>query len=364
MAKKISALISSIEVKNFRCFSHMKFDFSEPYVLLEGMNGIGKTSLLEALYYSCYLRSFRTHIPKELIAFNQKELFVKVGIDSVDGLSHDIQIGMSHSKRIVRVDQRPISSFKELMEYYRIISLTEDDLALIQSSPQYRRLFLDQMLLLLNPEFGHTLKEYRQIVDQRNAFLQQYKKDEDTYKVLTQQQWKLAKIIEIKRRELLDRVFERVSSLSKQFLSGQYEILFSYRPKKLLSDSFELFYADISRLREQEFRYGRSLFGTHLDDIVITFQDRYSRTYASRGQQKLILLLLKIAQLQILNEMNCPSIFLLDDFMTDFDENRSLELISALDSLDSQLIFTTPASGGLLAETVNQQGGRILKLTM
>ena len=364
MAKKVSALVSSIEVKNFRCFSHMKFDFSEPYVLLEGMNGIGKTSLLEALYYSCYLRSFRTHSPKELIAFNQKELFVKVGIDSVDGLSHDIQIGMSHSKRIVRVDQRPISSFKELMEYYRIISLTEDDLTLIQSSPQYRRLFLDQMLLLLNPEFGHTLKEYRQIVDQRNAFLQQYKKDEDTYKVLTQQQWKLAKIIEVKRRELLERVFAQVSNLSKQFLSGQYEILFSYRPKKLLSDSFELFYADSSRLKEQEFRYGRSLFGVHLDDIVITFQDRYSRTYASRGQQKLILLLLKIAQLQILNEMNCPSIFLLDDYMTDFDEKRSLELISALDSLDSQLIFTTPASGGLLAETVKQQGGRILKLTM
>lgn len=364
MAKQITAIISSIEVKNFRCFSHKTFDLSAPYVLLEGVNGIGKTSLLEALYYSCYLRSFRTHSPKELISFNEKELFVKVGIDSMDGLSHAIQIGMSHSKRLVRVDQRPISSFKELLEYYRIISLTEDDLTLIQASPQYRRLFLDQMLLLLNPEFGHILKEYRHIVDQRNAWLQQHKQDEQTYRVLTQQQWKLAHIIEIKRRKLLDDLYEHVRILSTQYLSNAYEITFSYRPKKELGASFEEFYSDIGRLKEQEFRYGRSLFGAHLDDILITFQDRFSRMYASRGQQKLILLLLKIAQLHILNNMDCPSIFLLDDFMTDFDEKRALELISALDSLGTQLIFTSPTRDSLLAQSVSQQGGHIIKLTM
>lgn len=364
MDKSNSVFVSSVEIKNFRCFSHAQYDFSAPYVLLEGVNGIGKTSILEALYYTCYLRSFRTHSPKELIAFNQQELFIKVTVGSLDGLSHDIQIGMSQSKRLVRVDKRPISSYKDLMAYYRIISLTEDDLALIQGSPQYRRLFLDQMLLLLNPEFGYTLKEYRQIVDQRNAYLQQHRKDEDTYKVLTQQQWKQAKQIEAKRRELLDRLFVVVNNLNKQFLTDEYKILFSYRPKRVLCDSFDEFYADISRVKEQEFRYGRSLFGVHLDDITITLQDRYSRTYASRGQQKLILLLLKIAQLQILNEMGCSSIFLLDDFMTDFDEKRSLELISALDSLNSQLIFTTPVTGGLLAQKVKGEGGRILKLTM
>ena len=364
MGKDTSVLISSVEIKNFRCFSHIQFDFSAPYVLLEGVNGIGKTSILEALYYACYLRSFRTHIPKELIAFNQQELFIKVTVDTPDGLSHDIQIGMSHNKRLVRVDQRPVSSYKELMAYYRIISLTEDDLALIQGSPQYRRLFLDQMLLLLNPEFGQVLKDYRQIVDQRNAYLQQHRRDEDTYRALTHQQWKQAQQIELKRRELLDHLFVTVNSLNERFLADGYKIHFSYRPKKVLCDSFEAFYADHARLKEQEFRYGRSFFGVHLDDISITFRDRYSRTYASRGQQKMILLLLKIAQLQILSEMGCPSIFLLDDFMTDFDENRALELISALKSLNCQLIFTSPMVGGLLAQTVERESGRILKLTM
>ncbi len=357
--------VSSVELKNFRCFSHLQLDFSAPYVLLEGMNGIGKTSVLEALYYTCYLRSFRTYNPRELIAFNAEEFFIKVTIKSLDGLSHDIQIGMSKNKRLVRVDQRPISSYKDLMSYYRTISLTEDDLALIQGSPQFRRLFWDQMLLLLNPDYGLTLKNYRQIVDQRNAYLRQPRRsDEDTYKALTQQMWKQAKYIEKKRKELLNRLYSVVNDLNVQFISDGYKILFSYRPKKELCDSFDEFYRGNALLKESEFRYGRSLFGAHLDDITITIENRFSRAYASRGQQKLILLLLKIAQLHILNEMGSPSIFLLDDFMTDFDERRSLELISALNSLNSQLIFTSPLVGGIVSQKVKSEGGRVLKLTM
>jgi DNA replication and repair protein RecF len=355
--------LSSIELKNFRCFSHLQLNFSAPYVLLEGPNGIGKTSILEALYYTCYLRSFRTYSPKELISFNQNEFFLKIGVDSLDGLSHDIQIGMSKSKRLVKVDQRAISSYKELMTYYRVISLTEDDLALVQGSPQFRRLFLDQMLLLLYPEYGQTLKEYRQIVDQKNAFLQQQRRpDKDTYTALTQQQWKLAAIVEDKRRSILDCLSKKVAELNNTFVENGHDILFSYRPKKKLESSFEEYIDKNPLLPEQESRFGRSLFGAHLDDIIITLKDRFSRTYASRGQQKLILLLLKIAQLRILDDMGSQSIFLLDDFMTDFDEKHALELISALDSLDSQLIFTAPLSGGLLAEKIKRKGGRCIKL--
>ncbi len=357
--------LSSVELKNFRCFPHLQLDFSAPYVLLEGMNGIGKTSILEALYYTCYLRSFRTSSPRELIAFNAEEFFIKVTIQSLEGLSHDIQIGMSKNKRLVRVDQRPISSYKDLMSYYRIISLTEDDLTLIQGSPQFRRLFWDQMLLLLNPDYGLTLKNYRQIVDQRNAYLQQPRKSDDgTYKALTQQVWKQAKYIEKKRKELLNQLYLVVNDLNEQFVSDGYKIQFSYRSKKELCDNFEEFYRANAALKESEFRYGRSLFGVHLDDIMITIENCYSRAYASRGQQKLILLLLKVAQLHILNEMGCPSIFLLDDFMTDFDERRSLELISALNSLNSQLIFTSPQVGGIVSQKVKKEGGRVLKLTM
>ena len=364
MDSKNQIQLSYVELKNFRCFSHLKLDISSPYVLLEGANGAGKTSILEALYFACYLRSFRTHSPRELVSFNQESFFVKVGIKSVDDWSHNIQIGFAQNKRVVKVDQRPISSYKDLMAYYRVISLTENDLTLIQGSPQFRRLFLDQMLLLLNQEYGQILKSYRQIVNQRNAFLQHKKFDHDTYLVLTQQLWSQAQVVKEKRVKLLTKLSNKVKHLCDQFIAGEPVVNFTYIAKRDYQESCESFLEKEPGLLENEKRYKRSLFGAHLDDILIELHTRHSRIFASRGQQKLILLLLKIAQICIVSELGHSPIFLLDDFMTDFDENRSRELIESLESLLVQLVFTSPVQSSMVAEIVKKKGGDLLKLTM
>ena len=75
MAEAKNAL-TTIQVKNFRCFERLSLDFTSPLVIIEGINGIGKTSLLEALYYACYLRSFRTYSPKEMVRFGQENFFI------------------------------------------------------------------------------------------------------------------------------------------------------------------------------------------------------------------------------------------------------------------------------------------------
>lgn len=356
--------ISSIELKNFRCFNHLKLTFEAPYILLEGANGSGKTSILEALYYACYLRSFRTSSPRELVTFNKDGFFVKIEIQATDGLKHDIQIGFNQNKRLVKVDKKPIRSYKDLMSYYRIVSLTEDDLELINGSPQFRRLFLDQMLLLMKPSYGVLLKAYRRIVDQRNALLHESRKEDKYTLILAEQLWNKAKEIQQNRLDLISQVADKVTELISEFVDDKIKISISYRSRHPLCDSFDQFYSKVlKRLHEQEQRYKRSLFGAHLDDISISWGGHYVRAYASRGQQKLILLILKIAQLQILAQSGSPSIFLLDDFMTDFDEKHVLKLISALKSIDSQLIFTSPIHEGFLAATLKKKMSQTLKLT-
>src|SRR5260370_35305801 len=91
---------------------------------------------------------------------------------------------------------------------------------------------------------------------------------------------------------------------------------------------------------EQYFK--RSLFGAHVDDFIITLEGKKSRACASRGQQKMIVLLVKIAQIKQLTLKNGPIIFLLDDFMTDFDVERGASLLQVLFELNCQLIFTSP----------------------
>ena len=118
-----------------------------------------------------------------------------------------------------------------------------------------------------------------------------------------------------------------------------------------------------STLYQNELQAGRSLFGAHLDDFIIRFQDKKSKQFASRGQQKLVVLLMKIAQIKQLSRKKGPAIFLLDDFMTDFDPERVRTLFSILAQLDTQLIFTCPVGGSILSQQLQSMGGQVIKLT-
>ena len=146
-----SVKLFQAELKNFRCFSQHTISFDQQLVLIEGDNGCGKTSLLEAFHYCCYLRSFRTHNPRTLIKHDQSSFFIKLKIeDSVDvaPIHHTVQVGFSGNRRSVKLDSHPICSYKELMDSYRVITLTENDLALVCAGPEERRAFVDQALVL------------------------------------------------------------------------------------------------------------------------------------------------------------------------------------------------------------------------
>ena len=154
---------------------------------------------------------------------------------------------------------------------------------------------------------------------------------------------------------MLKKVFGKKSDIS---------ISFEYKPKKIdFADSYADFMGKVDDLRQSELRFRRSLFGAHLDDLVIKFQSKKSKNYASRGQQKLVVLLLKAAQLKNLTKKRGKAVFLLDDFMTDFDEKKAALLAKFLVSLDCQLIFTSPAKSGFFDELLLQMGACKIELS-
>ena len=98
-------------LKNFRCFDHISFDLDESILLVQGANGTGKTSLLEALHYACYLRSFRTHLPKDLVMFDKNSFFIKTTFRETTAqlsLENEIQVGFTGDKRLVKINQKCI----------------------------------------------------------------------------------------------------------------------------------------------------------------------------------------------------------------------------------------------------------------
>ncbi len=337
--------ITSLHLKQFRCFSQLNLSFEKRAILIEGLNGTGKTSLLEALHYACYLRSFRTHVPAELIERESDSFFVKLMVGN-ELESHDIQVGFSKKKRIVKVNQKQIASYKDLLGLYRVITLTEDDLDLIKEGPELRRVFIDQAVLMHVPEYTLQLKKLRHTVDSRNALIKSGKNTGESYELWTERLSEISSAVRAKRIEMLDRLVKEVDLLIAQFFGAQFTITCEYIPK-LGEDS--------DQFRIRELALGRTLLGAHLDDFSIDFKQHKSRIFASRGQQKLIIMLFKIAQVRLLGSLEAVApIFLLDDFITDLDEPRALQLVSVLKSLDCQLLVTAPASISPLYRALEQ----------
>ena len=355
--------ITRVQIKNFRCFGALDISFISPIILIEGVNGAGKTSLLEALHYVCYLRSFRTHTPQELVQFGKDNFFIKLTLHPSDSLDpYDLQVGFSNKKRLVKINNKVITSYKELLPHYRIVTLTEDDLALVKEGPEVRRLFIDQAIAFDVVDFAHTIKKCRDIVEQRMVLLKK-NGSYDSYQLWTEQLWQISKVIQEQRTAALTHLEHQVSIVIKKYFDDSFTIQLKYMPKKPLLDSFDDFIASNPYLYQNEQRMQRSLFGAHLDDFAINFKDTYSKNFASRGQQKLIVLLIKIAQIRLLSCQNKPVILLLDDFMTDFDTNKAQLLINLLADLGIQLIFTIPTADSFLQKELAKRQAYQLKLT-
>jgi len=349
--------VKSLLVKNFRCFESLTLDLDSQLVLLSGPNGIGKTSILEALHYGCYLRSFRTHLPRELILFGSQNFYIQLKIQAVDSTQHDLQVGFQSKKKLVKVDQKSVQSYKDLTEYYRVVSVMEDDLLLIKGGPDVRRSFLDQALSLEVDDYINTLRKYKKILQQKNAVLQHNTVSYDMYVLWSEKLWHYSQQIKQHRIDFLNEIQKITNKLLREHFSDSYTLILKYLSKKITNEpTFKDFISQNKILYEQEKILKRSLFGAHLDDISIKFQNKTSRSYASRGQQKLILILLKIAQLHKVSHNKGSSIFLLDDFMTDFDEATIDTLLEILLKLNAQIIFTCPTTESYLHDRLLSKG--------
>lgn len=312
----------------------MTFDIGYPWVMIEGANGSGKTSLLEALHYMCYLRSFRASHSRTLIQEGQDTLFIRAKVNNcihdVD-LVHDLKVGYTGKTKTVSLDGKPVDSYKDLLATYRVVTLTDDDMALIKDGPLARRVFVDQALVMQDAEYGILLRTYRRVLEQRNGLLASHNKDEQLYDLWTQQLWEKTQAVQLQRIAWLKRIETEVNTLLNDFFQGEYVINLRYCPKKGAADMpYEAFCKKYPQLHHEENMYGYSLFGAHVDDVLIEFQNRRSRLYASRGQQKLIVVLLKLAHLIEFARARGTSLVLLDDFLTDFDQQKSERLFAIL----------------------------------
>ncbi|MFA5720337.1 MAG: DNA replication and repair protein RecF [Acholeplasmataceae bacterium] len=315
-------MIRRIVLRNFRCHEMIDLKFDQSFVYIEGPNGSGKTSILESIYFAATTKSHRTTDESNMIRENQPFMHTKVVTDKS---TYDIVLTKEGKRASInKVEKRKLSEF---IGDLKVVMFSPEDLELIKGSPGYRRQFIDLELMKLDKSYLQALSQYKQILKQRNALLKRLDKESDLtfLNILGEQLYEVGSFIIDERQTFLDHLNERLKTIYKQFNDVQVEILYKPHVTK------ENFLKHIKNNQKQDIFYEQTIAGPHKDDFFMTFKGFDAKTHASQGEQRLLVVSLKLALLGYIEDVTKDNVvLLLDDVLSELDKEKQSIFLKGL----------------------------------
>lgn len=303
-----------------------------------GNNAQGKTNAIEAVYYFARGKSFRGAKDKELIRMGAECARVELEFcDSARERRHEFILSDTE-KRICKKEGVIIRRMSEFIGSFRAVLFSPEHLSIVKDGPSERRNFADVAISQLYPAYVSALSKYQKILLQRNSLLKEPYSPifQDTLAVLSEQLATEAAIISRYRDEYVKKLDVKVRDLIEDMTAGRERVELRYSEPGSFEEYSECFTQNV----DKEIRAGTTLYGPHKDDIAITLNGGEARIFASQGQQRSIALAMKLGEGEISkDESGEYPVFLLDDILSELDENRKAYVIGGLK--DRQVLITT-----------------------
>ena len=389
--------LKTLHLRQFRNYLDQKVAFDAPKTILVGNNAQGKSNLLEAVELLSTLKSHRVGRDRDLILDSKPIGQIDATLDRLTG-AIDLSLTLrSQSRRTCKLNGEPLRRHLDFLSVLNVVQFSCLDLDLVRGGPEGRRNWIDRLVIQLEPIYAHILQQYNQILRQRNALLkqsreirkEQFSQSFDKIPFLSPEspepentedfpipnspfpiphsqspiksselalwdaQLATAGARVIRRR---DRILERLMPLARNWhasISGSAEILdvkydanIEVGSELIAKDNLEgvrqAFLEKIQQRAIAEQFQGTTLVGPHRDDITFTINNTPARQYASQGQQRTLVLALKLAELQLIEEVvgEAP-LLLLDDVLAELDLSRQNQLLETIQERFQTLITTT-----------------------
>ncbi len=345
--------LKTLHLQQFRNYRDQTVEFTAPKTILLGDNAQGKSNLLEAVELLATLKSHRSTSDRELILEGTKESRITAFLER-EHSNLDLVINLRFgARRGITINQQPIKRHMDFLGSLNAVQFSSLDLELVRGAPEKRRSWLDTILMQIEPIYTHILQQYNQVLRQRNALLKRLQHEasiDSFYEELALWDAQLATTgSRVTRRRA--RVLERLAPLAQDWhtkISGKTEIFtLNYAPNVPIPENNpeqvqEAFLEKIQLRRIPEHRQGTSLVGSHRDDIQFLINETAAKLYGSQGQQRTLVLALKLAELKLIEEVvgEAP-LLLLDDVLAELDLHRQNQLLEAIQDRFQTLITTT-----------------------
>lgn len=360
--------LSSILLKNFRKHINLSLSFSEKTNYIVGVNGIGKTSVLEAIYFICTTKGYKSKSDGELLNFDSENMEVEAAFKNHVSHVSRILYSKDSTRKNYLLDGKQVSKFHEIIGRFPVIILTPEDHNITQGLPSYRRKFIDAAISQTNKLYLETLLDYNKTLRHRASLL--YRIRENRNKTLLDQLdvWneKLLEtglqIIEYRKR-FIDEIHDYVRFSYHEIVDTTEipEIKYSFLEDYEDTEPAARFKQLLLSKKEEEIRRCMNLVGPHRDDFILIVNGHSLRNFGSQGQHKTFQIALKFAQYFYIKEKTGENpIFLLDDVFGELDLNRAVKISDLLQQAGQVFITVTDFANSDFLKV--RQGDSVIKL--
>ena len=368
--------LTNLQLQYFRNYESVQLEFTDGVHVFIGENAQGKTNLMESIYALAMTKSHRTTNDKELIGWNKEFATIKGTVEKT-ATKTNLELQFSKKGKIAKVnylEQKRLSSY---LGNLNVILFAPENLTLVKGSPQNRRKFVDMELGQMSSLYLYDLVEYNRVLKQRNTYLKQLaikKKQPDEYlDVLSEMLSELASKIVFHRLDFMKQLEALAIPIHDQLSLGREKFSVSYQATIPLEDGLtpsqmkEIYIDQFKKNQTREADQATTLIGPHRDDLIFYLNEIPVQTYGSQGQQRSTVLSLKLAEIELmkLSTGEYP-LLLLDDVLSELDDDRQTHLIKAIEN-KVQTFITTTSLDGIKQQFINEpvvipiEKGTILK---
>ena len=334
-------IVKSLLLRNFRNHTYLTYDFSLGLNVITGANAVGKTNIVEAIHYLSLGQSFRTNEISDLIQKGSEQAKIDVVIQEGE-IERKITAVLLKSGHVFTINGKPVKKLSELSKYVNVIIFEPKDVLMFRGLPKDRRNFLNVSIGKKSPNYIQYLSTYEKLLKERNEILKASNIDEKLLDINTEMLVKTSHVIVKYRKAYTEDINDILNKITRALTGTCEKFELHYYPyvecnSEFVNNAKNAF----KKALENDLAKKVTSIGCHREDFSMSLNGRDIGEFGSQGENRIAALALKLAPYFLIEDKEKRPIVVLDDVMSELDENHKERLITFLKRFEQVFITGT-----------------------